>query len=81
MDHLDETTTKNLIDTDALLSVDDYLNSYLTDAGITIGDLAPGEETTIRNAIQATLDSIALLMDETDLQNQVTTSIETDATE
>ena len=80
MDHLDETATKTEIDTDTMQTVDDYLDSYLTDAGITIGDLEAGEETTIRNAIQATLDGIALIMDETDLQTEVTDSIVDDAT-
>lgn len=80
LDHLDEPTTRSAIDTDALLTVEDYFQSYLTDAGLTEGDLDPGEDTTIRNAIQTTLDDVADLMDEPTLQAQVVASIEADAT-
>lgn len=79
MDHLDETTTKSAIDANTLGDEDFYFNSYLTDAGITVGDLAVGEETTIRNAITATLNSITGLMDEPTLQADTTTTIEADA--
>jgi Leucine-rich repeat (LRR) protein len=75
MDYLDETQTKNQIDTNTLLSVDDYFNSYLSHAGLTISDLGDGEETTIKDEIQTTLNEIGTIMDETNLQNQVIISI------
>jgi Leucine-rich repeat (LRR) protein len=79
LDHLDETTIRNAIDTDTLQTVEDYFQSYLDDAGLLEGDLAPGEDLIIRNAIQVTLDQVEGWMDEASLQAEVTDSIETDA--
>ncbi|QMS84895.1 hypothetical protein [Candidatus Xianfuyuplasma coldseepsis] len=79
MDHLDEVTLRNAIDTDTLGTEEDYFQSYLTDAGITVGDLGAGEETTIRTAITTTLNNIAALMDEATLQAALPAAIEAQA--
>jgi Leucine-rich repeat (LRR) protein len=79
MDHLDETSTKTAIDNDTLGDEDFYFNSYLSDAGITVGDLAAGEEAIIRSTITATLNSVTSLMDEPTLQADTTAAMEADA--
>jgi len=79
MDHLEEVATRAAIDGDTMGDEQFYFDSYLTDAGLTVGDLAIGEEATIRAAISATLLTIEGLMDEIGLQDQVTSSLEDDA--
>jgi len=76
MDYLDETTTKNLIDTDALLTTEQYFQSYLTNEGTDEATLGEPASTNARNAIQATLDQIATIMDEPTLQAALTANIE-----
>jgi internalin A len=80
LNHFGETELRNQVETDSLLSQDDYFTQYLASVGLTVDDLAPGEETTIRDAIQTTIDEVNALVDPTNLQNQVIASIEEDAT-
>ena len=84
MAHLDETTTKAEIDAQTYQTAADYFTSYLANEGISEVDYetanGAGSADTARSSIQSTLDDPLLTIVELDLQNQVTASIETDAT-
>ncbi len=79
MDHLDETATRADIDGGTLDTVDNYYQSYLTNEGLDDTGWTQQQIDDIKDPIQATLDAIADLMDETELNNQVTQSIMDDA--
>jgi len=79
MDYLDETTTKQAIADNTLLSIEQYFQNYLTNEGTDEPTLGEPASTTARNAIQVTLDQIDSIMDDTALQNAVISGMETDA--
>ena len=80
MDHLDETATKVEIDNQTYQTVEQYFESFLLNIGETEEDYGVGPSTIARDAITATLGETVLTINEVDLDNEVTTSMEDDAT-
>jgi Leucine-rich repeat (LRR) protein len=79
MDQIDETTLRNQIDTQSYLTTEEYFQLFLDEQGVTEAEYGETESATARASIQATLDDPTLVINETELNDAVTASIETDA--
>jgi len=80
MDHLNEVATKAEIDEQTYQTTEQYFQNFLLDLGQTEEEYGVAASTTARNAITATLAEPVLTINEVDLQNRVTASIEAEAT-